>query len=116
MATSAVASSAGEIASPSTLAVFKFMISSYLVGACTGRLAGFSKRRPITPSLGHQRTMGGSIVVRPARPNSAYPRTLPSLIELFLGGPCGRYFVPREIKTANDEHGYYYSCHHSIPQ
>src|SRR5262249_48753477 len=65
-------------------------------------------------ALGQQRTMGGSIVT-PVRPNSAYPRTLPSLIELFLGGPCGRYFVPRKIKNGNDEHSYYYDCHHLNP-
>src|SRR5262245_47500816 len=65
-------------------------------------------------ALGQQRTMGSSIVT-PVRPNSAYPRTLPSLIELFLGGPCGRYFVPREIKNANDEQSYYYDCHHLNP-
>jgi hypothetical protein len=43
--TSAVASSAGEIASPSALAVFKFMTNSYFVGACTGRSAGLSPLR-----------------------------------------------------------------------
>src|SRR5215468_2272163 len=43
--TSAVASSAGDIASPSALAVFKFITSSYFVGACTGRSAGFSPLR-----------------------------------------------------------------------
>ena len=43
--TSAVASSAGDIASPSALAVLKFITSSYFVGACTGRSAGFSPLR-----------------------------------------------------------------------
>ena len=43
--TSAVASSAGDIASPSALAAFRFTTSSYFVGACTGRSAGFSPLR-----------------------------------------------------------------------
>ena len=32
----------GAISRPSALAVLRLMTSSYLVGACTGRLAGFS--------------------------------------------------------------------------
>jgi hypothetical protein len=47
--TSAVASNAGETASPSASAVFKFMTNSYFVGVCTGGSAGFSP-------LCHQRT------------------------------------------------------------
>src|SRR5262245_32794840 len=42
---SARASSVGETVRPSTFAVFKLMTSSYLVGAWTGRLAGFSPLR-----------------------------------------------------------------------
>src|SRR6516165_10479747 len=42
---SARPSSVGGISRPSTLAVFMLMTSSYLVGACTGRSAGFSPLR-----------------------------------------------------------------------
>src|SRR5262249_28862670 len=42
---SARASSVGGISTPSALAVFKLMTSSYLVGVCTGRSAGFSPLR-----------------------------------------------------------------------
>src|SRR5260370_30318267 len=42
---SAVASSEGGIVSPSVFAVLRLMVSSYLVGPCTGRLAGFSPLR-----------------------------------------------------------------------
>ena len=42
---SAVASSVGEIMRPSAFAVLRFMTISYLVGACTGRSAGFSPLR-----------------------------------------------------------------------
>jgi hypothetical protein len=42
---SARASSVGGTSMPSAFAVFKLMASSYLVGACTGRSAGFSPLR-----------------------------------------------------------------------
>src|SRR5262245_29010878 len=42
---SARASTAGGTARPSALAVLRLMTSSYLFGACTGRLAGFSPLR-----------------------------------------------------------------------
>ena len=42
---SACASSAGGTAMPSALAVLRLITSSYLVGACTGRSAGFSPLR-----------------------------------------------------------------------
>src|SRR5262245_48933267 len=42
---SARASTAGGISRPSTLAVLRLITSSYLVGACTGRSAGFSPLR-----------------------------------------------------------------------
>ena len=42
---SARASSDGGISRPSALAVLRLMTSSYLVGACTGRSAGFSPLR-----------------------------------------------------------------------
>jgi hypothetical protein len=42
---SARASTVGGISMPSALAVLRLMISSYLVGACTGRSAGFSPLR-----------------------------------------------------------------------
>src|SRR5262249_4272480 len=42
---SARASSVGGTSRPSALAVFKLITSSYLVGACTGRSAGFSPLR-----------------------------------------------------------------------
>jgi hypothetical protein len=42
---SARASSIGGMSSPSTLAVFRLITSSYFVGACTGRSAGFSPLR-----------------------------------------------------------------------
>src|SRR5262249_31969051 len=42
---SARASSVGGISRPRTLAVLRLMIVSYLVGACTGRSAGFSPFR-----------------------------------------------------------------------
>src|SRR5262249_8693128 len=42
---SARASSVGGTSRPSVLAVFKLITSSYFVGACTGRLAGFSPLR-----------------------------------------------------------------------
>jgi hypothetical protein len=42
---SARASSVGGISSPSALAVLRLMTRSYLVGACTGRSAGFSPLR-----------------------------------------------------------------------
>src|SRR5215468_4481239 len=42
---SARASSVGGTSRPSALAVLRLMTSSYLVGACTGRSAGFSPRR-----------------------------------------------------------------------
>src|SRR5262245_30490386 len=42
---SARASSDGGISRPSALAVFRLITSSYLVGACTGRSAGFSPLR-----------------------------------------------------------------------
>ena len=42
---SARARSAGGTASPSALAVLRLIASSYLVGACTGRSAGFSPFR-----------------------------------------------------------------------
>src|SRR5258706_16214459 len=42
---SAVASSEGGIVRPSVFAVLRLMVSSYLVGPCTGRLAGFSPLR-----------------------------------------------------------------------
>src|SRR5438128_8930466 len=41
---SARASTVGGISRPSALAVLRLMTSSYLVGACTGRSAGFSPR------------------------------------------------------------------------
>src|SRR5262245_38401896 len=42
---SARASSVGGTSRPSALAVFMLMISSYLVGVCTGKSAGFSPLR-----------------------------------------------------------------------
>src|SRR5262249_23418883 len=42
---SARASSLSGTVNPSALAVFRLMTSSYLVGACTGRSAGFSPLR-----------------------------------------------------------------------
>src|SRR5262249_22598911 len=42
---SARASNVGGTSSPSDLAVLRLMTSSYLVGACTGRSAGFSPLR-----------------------------------------------------------------------
>ena len=42
---SARASSDGGTSKPSALAVFRLITSSYLVGACTGRSAGFSPLR-----------------------------------------------------------------------
>src|SRR5262245_13746418 len=42
---SARASSVGGTSSPSVLAVFRLITNSYLVGACTGRSAGFSPLR-----------------------------------------------------------------------
>src|SRR5262249_2584796 len=42
---SARASSVGGISRPSAFAVLRLMTSSYLVGACTGRSAGFSPLR-----------------------------------------------------------------------
>ena len=42
---SARASNAGGTSRPSALALFKLMTSSYLVGACTGKSAGFSPLR-----------------------------------------------------------------------
>jgi hypothetical protein len=42
---SARASSAGETVRPSAFAVFRLITNSYLVGACTGRSAGFSPFR-----------------------------------------------------------------------
>src|SRR5262249_13775688 len=42
---SARASSVGGTSMPSALAVFRLITSSYLVGACTGRSAGFSPFR-----------------------------------------------------------------------
>jgi hypothetical protein len=41
MTSSARASNVGGIVKPNILAVFKLITSSYLVGACTGRSAGF---------------------------------------------------------------------------
>src|SRR5262249_54402194 len=45
MIVSARASTAGGIVSPSALAVLRLIASSYLVGACTGKSAGFSPLR-----------------------------------------------------------------------
>src|SRR5262245_48981255 len=45
MASSAMASSVGGTSRPRALAVLRLMTSSYLVGACTGRSAGFSPLR-----------------------------------------------------------------------
>jgi len=42
MISSARASSEGGMVRPRAFAVFRFMMSSYLLGACTGRSAGFS--------------------------------------------------------------------------
>ena len=42
---SARASTVGGISSPSALAVLRLITSSYLVGACTGKSAGFSPLR-----------------------------------------------------------------------
>jgi Arm DNA-binding domain len=42
---SALASSAGGTVIPRALAVLRLMTSSYLFGACTGKLAGFSPLR-----------------------------------------------------------------------
>jgi hypothetical protein len=42
---SARTSSVGGTVSPSVFAVLRLMVSSYLVGPCTGRLAGFSPLR-----------------------------------------------------------------------
>jgi hypothetical protein len=42
---SARASSVGDTVKPSALAVLRLITSSYLVGACTGRSAGFSPLR-----------------------------------------------------------------------
>src|SRR5262249_16756758 len=42
---SARASTVGGTSRPSALAVFRLITSSYFVGACTGRLAGFSPLR-----------------------------------------------------------------------
>jgi hypothetical protein len=42
---SAATSRSGGTVKPSDFAVFKFTAVSYLVGACTGRSAGFSPRR-----------------------------------------------------------------------
>src|SRR5262249_39088617 len=42
---SARASSVGGISRPGALAVLRLITKSYLVGACTGRLAGFSSLR-----------------------------------------------------------------------
>src|SRR5262245_59705007 len=45
MTSSARPSTTGGIARPSALAVLRLITSSYLVGACTGRSAGFSPLR-----------------------------------------------------------------------
>src|SRR5262249_44467249 len=45
ISSSARGSSVGGISRPSALAVLRLMTSSYLVGACTGRSAGFSPLR-----------------------------------------------------------------------
>jgi hypothetical protein len=42
---SATASNAGGMSRPSALAVLRLMVSSYLVGCCTGKSAGFSPLR-----------------------------------------------------------------------
>ena len=51
---SATASSLSGTVRPSALVVFKLIINSYLVGACTGRSAGFSplRIRPIRRKRG----------------------------------------------------------------
>src|SRR5262245_31331707 len=51
---SARASSAGGTSSPSVLAVLRLITNSYLVGACTGRSAGFSPLR-MRPTYGAPR-------------------------------------------------------------
>jgi hypothetical protein len=45
IASSARASSVGGISMPSAFAVLRLITNSYLVGACTGRSAGFSPLR-----------------------------------------------------------------------
>jgi hypothetical protein len=45
MTSSARARSVGGTSSPRAFAVFRLITSSYLVGACTGRSAGFSPFR-----------------------------------------------------------------------
>src|SRR6516225_4829412 len=42
---SAMASKFGGVLNPSASAIFRLIVSSYLVGACTGRSPGFSPRR-----------------------------------------------------------------------
>jgi hypothetical protein len=46
------ASSVAGTSRPSALAVFRFITSSYLVGACTGRSAGFSPLRKVAEPSG----------------------------------------------------------------
>src|SRR5262249_60643355 len=56
---SAVASSVGGIARPISLAVFRLITSLYLVGACTGRSAGFSPLRMRSTELAERRNLLG---------------------------------------------------------
>src|SRR5262249_18330400 len=64
----------------------------------------------------HRRVAPGPRAIRMAVPEAARPRERwQCLIELFLGGPCGRYFVPSKIKNGNDEQVYYCDCHHLNP-
>jgi hypothetical protein len=59
---SARASSVGGTSRPSALAVLRLITSSYLVGACTGRSAGFS---PLRTHPGRN-TTGFTLYVTPA--------------------------------------------------
>src|SRR5262249_5612007 len=65
---SARASSDGGTSRSSALAVLRLITSSYLVGACTGRPAGFSPLRMRSTSLAARRywlAMSGPYVINP---------------------------------------------------
>src|SRR5262249_16893510 len=88
---------------PSALAVLRFGTSSYLVGACTGRSAGFSPLRmrstysphtrlQLWVAAGHRRGQGNSLAA-PPQSFSGYLLMNPSRLGIFTLGKVSAFIA-----------------------
>src|SRR5262249_13108743 len=100
---SARASSVGGTSRPSIFAVLRLMISSYFVGACTGRSAGFSpltmqstysphSRYQLWIAAGHRRRQANSLDA-PRQCFSGYLLMNPSRLGIFTLGKVSAFIA-----------------------